>query len=128
MNKDFDNWNTLKKRLNAENTVPFFKEREIWWCSIGVNVGHEQDGKSEKFNRPVLVIRKFNNRLFWGVPLTTQIKDNKYYYAFDFKKRKQCAMMTHMRLWDANRLTSSMGRLGAEEFGKIRDQLAEYLQ
>lgn len=128
MSKEFDNWNSLKKKLNANNTVPFFKEREIWWCSVGVNVGHEQDGKNAEFSRPILVVKKFNKRLFWGVPLTTQIKENTHYHPFKFKNRDQCAMLTHLRLWDANRLTASMGRLGIDEFASIKKHLAMYLQ
>ncbi len=30
------------------------------WCSIGINVGDEEDGKNELYERPVLVIKKFN--------------------------------------------------------------------
>lgn len=108
--------------------MPLFGTREIWWCSIGLNIGHEQDGKGTKFNRPVLVIKKFNNRLFWGVPLTTQIKDNKHYYHFTFKGNKQCAMLTHLRLWDANRMTTRMGKLGQKNFADIKLHLQEYLK
>ena len=45
MSKDFDSWNGEKKNLEQighNNLV--FHEREIWWCSIGVNLGDEQDG------------------------------------------------------------------------------------
>jgi len=31
-----------------EQIVPRFSEREIWWCSVGVNVGHEADSKHEQ--------------------------------------------------------------------------------
>lgn len=124
----FDSWNILKKKLDSENHVPYFKEREVWWCSLGVNVGHEQDGENKKYNRPVLIIKKFNNRLFWGVPLTTKIKNEKHYHQFNFKDRKQCAMLTQMRLWDANRLTALMGRVGHEEFKGIKFNLAAYLK
>ena len=64
--KDFDSWNTEKKQLEEFGPdVLIFHEREIWWCSIGVNLGDEQDGKNELFERPVLVVRKFNRKLAW---------------------------------------------------------------
>lgn len=125
--KDFDSWTNFKKRLNAEDTTPLFKEREIWWASIGVNIGHEQDGKNAQFNRPVLIVRKFNRRIFWGVPLTTQIKQTPHYHAFTLRGRKQCAMLTQMRLWDANRLTGRIGRLPGHDFQAIREKLIAYL-
>ena len=79
MEKDFDNWNKRKKALNERGNAPFFHEREIWWCALGKNVGFEQDGKGKKFARPVLVFKKFNNQLFWALPLSTKIKANKFY-------------------------------------------------
>ncbi len=128
MVKEFDEWNIIKKRLNASDTVPFFKEREVWWTSLGVNIGHEEDGKNQKFNRPVLVVAKFNSRIFWGVPLTTKIKNNAHYHRFNFRDRDQCAMLTQMRLWDANRLTGKIGRIGKQDYREIREALMLYLQ
>lgn len=44
--KDFDSWNQKKKIVNnKEHLSPLFKERDIWWLSIGINVGFEEDGK-----------------------------------------------------------------------------------
>ncbi len=129
MTKDFDGWNALKKRLNADgNFPPHWKEREIWWGCIGVNIGHEQDGKNAEYNRPVLVVKKFNRRLFWGVPLTTQVKDNSHYHRFAFKGREQCAMLTQMRLFDASRITTKMGRMEEKEFRNIKLRLLSYLK
>ncbi|GJM01458.1 MAG: hypothetical protein DHS20C07_31370 [Methyloligella sp.] len=126
--KDFENWNNLKQKLDKKPNSRFFKERDIWWCSLGINVGHEEDGKSFAFNRPVLVVKKFNHRLFWGVPLTTQIKDSRHYHQFTFKDREQSAMLTQMRLWDANRITKQMGRIGQKEFDNIKNDLLLYLK
>jgi mRNA interferase MazF len=53
---------------------PLFKERDIWWVSIGVNVGFEEDGKHEKFLRPVLILKKFNKELFLGIPNSDKIQ------------------------------------------------------
>jgi mRNA interferase MazF len=125
---DFNSWNTLKQKLDNKNTVPFFKDREVWWCSIGHNIGHEENGKNNNFERPVIVIKKFNNRLFWGVPLTTQIKVNKHYYKFEFQNKIQCAMLTQIRLWDANRLTRRKGRIASVDHIAIKDNLTNYLK
>ena len=62
--KDFDNWNIKKKNIHAQKSGPFCHSREVWRCSLGVNVGDEQDGTGECFDRPVVVIRGFNEHIF----------------------------------------------------------------
>ena len=39
MQKDFDGWNDVKKKTHIENSRPFFREREVWWASLGLNMG-----------------------------------------------------------------------------------------
>ena len=54
--KDFDGWIVKKKEYHYRDSLPpKFKERDIWWVSIGVNIGYEEDGKHEKYLRPVLI-------------------------------------------------------------------------
>ena len=36
--KDFNKWNEKKKEIEADGIPDLYpKEREIWWCSLGVN-------------------------------------------------------------------------------------------
>ena len=130
--KDFTGWNTFKQGIDRDAPVPTFKEREIWWCSVGINIGHEIDGKNHFYNRPVLVVRKFNTRIFWGVPLTTQVKDNPFYFQLAYKghektERKRCVMLSHLRLYDSKRLHDKMGWLSPEEFRAVKDALKALL-
>lgn len=49
--KDFDGWNIKKKEINSKfHKPPMFKERDIWWISVGINVGFEEDGKHENLS------------------------------------------------------------------------------
>lgn len=127
MEKDFTAWHDLKTHLQKQGETPTFKQREIWWCSIGVNVGDEMDGKSQLFSRPVLIVRKFNRRIFIGVPLTTKVKDNPYYHRIHFKGIDQCVMLSQLRLWEGKRLTRRMGQLPEDQFEKIRQALKAML-
>ena len=69
--KRFRAWHKLKYKISHNSDLPLgYKERDIWWLSLGHNVGVEEDGKGEMFNRPVLVVKGFNKDLFWGVPLS----------------------------------------------------------
>ena len=76
MHKDFDRWNKTKKKLNAEVEPLYFREGEVWWVHLGVNIGYEIDGKKENFARPVIVLRKYNKYSFLALPLTTSPKAN----------------------------------------------------
>ena len=41
--KDFNEWNTQKKTIHNSGENKFYHPRDIWWCSLGTNVGFEQD-------------------------------------------------------------------------------------
>jgi mRNA interferase MazF len=110
MQKDFPGWHRHKEQLHAQHHTPTFQEREIWWCGVGVNVGHEMDGKNQFYNRPVLIVHKFNPHIFFGVPLTTKIKQNPYYLPIRFKDREQCVMARASRTKWANCPTTSLRR------------------
>ncbi len=132
MEKDFDKWNEKKKKIHTIPLVPFFHEREIWFCYLGANVGFEQDG-GEEFLRPILIIRKFNNEIFWGIPLTKsrkKIRKNaeQYYYPFVFVEGiTSVAVLSQIRLIDARRLSRHIGSLPEEEFDKLKKKLKALL-
>lgn len=127
MEKHFDQWNDLKKHLDTTQKMPTFKQKEIWWCSIGLNIGHEENGKNQFFNRPVLVVRKFNNNIFLGVPLTTKIKDDEFYHMIHFKDKNQSAMLSQIRVLESKRLTQKMGDITKEQFEDVRRKIKEMI-
>lgn len=52
-------WTKLKMRIHSkEERIIYFNEREVWWASVGINIGNEVDGKNGYFERPVLVLKK----------------------------------------------------------------------
>ena len=120
MLKQFQKWITKKEELHNRKGVWNFREREIFWCGIGENIGDEENGKSDFFSRPVLIIRKFNKNLFWGVPLTRQVKDNPYYTKITFQGKEQCVMITHLRLMDVKRLYTRIGKLDEKDFQIVK--------
>ena len=106
------------------NENKFYTVREIWWCSLGVNVGFEQDGKGENFGRPVIVFRKFNKEVFWGVPLTTREKGGKFYLPVnigDNEPRK--AILSQLRLLDAKRLYQKVGMIDSATHKALGDAI-----
>src|SRR5438477_8514794 len=69
-----------QKATNAvdEATRLYFREGEVWWVRLGHNIGYEANGKSRKFTRPVIVLKKYNQYSFLALPLTTVTKPNPY--------------------------------------------------
>jgi mRNA-degrading endonuclease toxin of MazEF toxin-antitoxin module len=109
--KKFQQWFLIKENIETLNVGRSFEEGQIWWCRLGENVGHEQCGKGDEFLRPVVIIKKFNRNLFYGVPTSSKYKNNKYYFDLKLKKNNTFALLSQMRAIDARRLKYKMARL-----------------
>lgn len=95
----FVEWTKLNIRLHIKSRIDFyFYEREIWWASIGFNIGSEQNGRHSLFERPVLVLKKFNKDILWILPLTKANKKKDYIYNFIFNGYFQSIILTQLRL------------------------------
>ena len=133
MKKNYRAWHKKKSEVNDIVTRPFFHEREIWFCYIGTNVGFEQDGSGNDFLRPVVVLRKFNNEIFWAIPLTKAHKKRKkkaeqYYYAFSFIQGiTSIALLSQIRLIDARRLSRNIGVIADKDFKELKKKLKALL-
>jgi mRNA interferase MazF len=114
--KEFDKWNEAKKRIHYRNVKILYREQEIWWCSFGVNVGVEADGKNDLFARPVIVFRKFNKDMFWGLPLTAKARPNKpFYFVFTLHEEQRTAILSQMRLLSSKRLIRRLGKISDKQ-------------
>lgn len=128
MNKNYRDWHNKKTGINDITVRPGFHEREIWFCHLGSNIGFEQDGTGEDFLRPILILRKFNNEIFWGIPLTNTKKDTEHYYPFSFKEGKtSTAILSQIRLIDAKRLSYKIGDISETDFGLLKEKLKALL-
>ena len=99
MDKDFDAWNKIKQETDKK-ILPedfFFYEREIWWCSLGKNIGVEVNGKDEGFERPGIILKVFNKDMIWVLPITSSVKRSKFYHNFIFNNIEQSVMITQIR-------------------------------
>lgn len=127
---DFDSWNELKKKIDAENSEPdrFPKEGEVWMSSLGKNIGFEQNGSGDNFSRPVLIVKKFNNNMFWSIPLSTKQKDFDFYYNFtDLNDNQVSAILAQMKLISVKRLKRKLYDLPDAKLKDIKDRLKKFL-
>ena len=120
MAKDFDAWNRRKKYLDRRQRVPHAYTREIWWCSLGVNIGTETDGKHDNFERPVLILKVYNRHSQLVLPLTSQKKAGVSQTKLQLAGKEQYAMLTQARVVSTKRLLRKMGELPVQEFDRIR--------
>jgi|SRR3989338_7655503 len=134
MKKDFEKWIPLKQALNnTDEPRLFFHEREVWYCHLGENIGFEQDGQGDQFLRPVIVLRKFNNEIFWGIPLTRSNKTLPFYFSFiiqseiDQNNEKSTAILSQIRLVDCKRLRRMIGYISEEDFKILKKKLKALL-
>jgi mRNA interferase MazF len=125
--KKFDNWNEVKKQIDNKTKISIPKEREVYWASIGENIGFEQNGKSELFTRPVLVFKRFNKNIFFGVPLSTQIKDGNFFFTFTLNGELSNALLVQGKLFDIRRLEKKIGMISKDEFSQLKLKFKDLL-
>jgi mRNA interferase MazF len=117
MEKDFDGWNGRKKTLNGAEGTALFHEREVWWCALGVNIGFEQDGRGGDFERPAIILKKFNLDACLVVPLTTRSKQGKYYLSVGaIEGRDAVAVLSQLRFIDRKHLSNKICTLDERTF------------
>ncbi len=115
-------WCILKIALWDKQGKVFFKQGDIWWCSVGMNLGEEIYGKGLKFTRPVLVFKKFTSNSFLGLPMTTQEKCGSWYVEITIHGKKNWTMLNQARILDKKRLTNRIGMLDDNDFNKIKSK------
>jgi mRNA interferase MazF len=126
--KDFIEWNNKKFRIESRKDIPHFKEGEIWDCSIGSNIGSEQDGKGKNSSRPIVIVRKYNKDLFTAFPLTTKGNASKHYFdLFPIQGLKSKAILSQARSLSSKRLRRKIGVLQIEVFIEMKKAASEYI-
>lgn len=134
---EFVKWVKVKVRIHiTDNLNLSYKQRDIWWANVGLNVGSEQNGKDEEFQRPVLVLRKFGQHIFWAIPLTSQKKDNKYHIEIKYKEyyenivgelisedKEGRIILNQLKTMSSKRLIRKIGVMSEEDFNIIREKI-----
>jgi mRNA interferase MazF len=128
MQKNFTQWNNLKQKIHITGKCKFYHAREIWWCALGVNVGHEQDGSGEEYRRPVLVLKGFGEETCLVVPLTTSAQKHPLRPSIGAVDGKEAhALLSQIRVIDTRRLVRKIGYLEKDMFETIRKAARDML-
>jgi len=124
--KLLQDWCKLKIVLWERQNKIVFKQGDIWWCSLGMNLGEEMFGKGEKFTRPVLVFQKFTSNSFLGLSLTKQEKQGSWYVEITVHGEKNWVMLNQARILDKKRLTNRVAALDTNDFRKVKERFLEF--
>lgn len=119
--KIFVSWTKLKVKIHLSDNKAYPKVREIWWVSLGQNIGVEVNGKNETFERLVVVIKVFNNLGMLVAPISSKKKEDKYFVQFTNNNgEKNIINMSQIRSISSKRFLRKVGELDAESFEKLR--------
>ncbi len=119
--KRFLEWIGLKERLDSKiSKAPYVNEGEIWWASLGENVGFEINGKSKDFTRPIIILKKLTHNFYLVIPLSTKSKTGTWYVPFRQRGVKMVACLSQIRTIDYRRLHPKLGELNSEDFKRIK--------
>lgn len=126
---EFDKWNFLKKDLHKKEDIIEFYQGNVYFMSIGKNIGYESLGKKELFLRPVLVYKKLSKSTFVGIPLTSQLKEGSYYFSFNYKKGiTSTAMLNQMRVFDIRRSEYLSGKINKNTYKNLEIKINEFMK
>ena len=127
MKQKFDNWNNLKQTIENKEVMPF-KQGEIYFISVGQNIGYEVYGKKELYLRPVLVYKKLSKHTFIGIPLSSKEKNGTYFFTFRYTtKTLSTALLNQIRVFDIKRAEYYDGNIKLSDLGKLKEKLLNLL-
>src|SRR3989344_8136533 len=128
MKRDFSKWHSLKSRIDAVQDGMLYRTQEVWWCALGANVGVEADGKNDLFERPVLIFRKFNKDMFWGLPMTSRVKQHKpFHFSFSLHQKSQTAILSQMRILSSKRLIRRLGKVSDAQLVALNKAIVSFI-
>lgn len=115
-------WTNRKITVHFQDRAEFyFYEREVWWASLGENVGSETNGKNFHFERPVVIIKKFSKDMLFVIPTTTKTKIGTWYLPIAYDAVKTQAILAQARTISAKRLIRKIGNLSPAQFQPLME-------
>jgi mRNA interferase MazF len=120
--KRFLEWIGVKERLDGtSHHPPFVSVRDLWWASLGTNIGSEMDGKSDRFSRPVLILKKLAHGFYLVAPTTTKSRTGNWYVCVRFNEQDEYVCLNQIRTIDYRRVYSKLGQIDTDDFKKVRE-------
>ncbi len=120
--KKFMEWLGLKEHLHGgAHQPPHVSVGDIWWVSLGENVGSEIDGKNELFSRPVIIYKKLAHGFYFTIPTTTKTRVGTWYVSVRHQEKDMAACLHQVRTIDYRRLSSKLGTLDDADMIRVKE-------
>lgn len=131
MEKDIPGWSIKKLHLDiGRRSLYGYKPREVWWASVGHNVGYESCGKGADYARPVLIVRGFGIYTALVIPLTSKNNTNARYKRRVFVSGvaiENYALINQIRVIDTKRLLRKIGTISNADFSEVRKDIVDVI-
>ena len=99
----------------------------FYWCSIGVNVGTEEDGKNELFERPIIILRVLNKNTLRVAPLTSKEKSDQHHFSISYHNRTGSVILSQIKTISTKRLSRKLTRLDKDQFEKLINKIRDVI-
>lgn len=126
--KEFDRWNNIKKELSQRYQKYLFKAGEVWWCSLGLNLGSESFGKGDTFRRPVLILKKLSSDSCIVLPLTSRRKDGSWFIDITIHGEQKWILLHQIRMIHTKRFQRRLATLDRSDFQRVKEKLEALLE
>ncbi len=100
---------------------------EVWWCSLGENIGVEMNGKGEDYLRPVLVFKYFNKNHIWVLPISSQ-DSSPFHLKIPSQPSPERVVISQIRTVSTLRLYRYINKLNVSDFHYITDSFMDLLK
>jgi len=124
--KDFDAWNSVKKRLEGEERKVYIRAGEIRWVAFGINIGSELDGKGVSFTRPAFILHVVGSHLALVIPMSTKIKNIAGYIPFDWKGSVTALCVHQIRIVSQKRVLVRKGKVSQKRLISIKNEVSKF--
>ena len=126
--KRFREWLSVKSSLDtATHKPPLFREREVWWGSVGENVGVEISGKGHHLVRPVLILRKLDAFSFIGLPTTSTSRAGSWFINLKIRDLDTTVILSQVRHFDYRRMENLMITISDEDFTRVKEKFTRLI-
>lgn len=123
MQKIFDYWNNIKKKIDLNKSDNFYiKQRDIWSVRMWKNIWFEEDWKWEDYERPVIVMKKIWI-MYLCLAMTTKWKSSDFYFKVN---ENSFVILSQLKSFDMKRFHYKKWVVSEDIFKELQKKLKTF--